>query len=37
MTDEPKTPRKIPEPSAIAGLVLFGVAGLRMKRRYCNG
>jgi aryl-phospho-beta-D-glucosidase BglC (GH1 family) len=37
VTDEPKTPRKIPEPSAIAGLVLFGVAGLGVKRRYCNG
>lgn len=34
VTDEPNRPRKIPEPSAIAGLVLFGVAGLRMKRRY---
>jgi hypothetical protein len=37
VTDEPKRPRKIPEPSAIAGLVLFGVAGLGVKRRYCNG
>lgn len=36
VTDEVETPRKIPEPSAIAGLVLLGVAGLRMKRRYCN-
>jgi hypothetical protein len=37
VTDEGETARKIPEPSAIAGLVLLGMAGLRMKRRYCNG
>ncbi|AFY83745.1 glycoside hydrolase family 5 protein [Oscillatoria acuminata] len=36
MTDEAKSPLKIPEPSAIAGLVLLGVSSLGMKRRYCN-
>ncbi|MCT7997262.1 glycoside hydrolase family 5 protein [Laspinema olomoucense] len=34
VTDEGETTRKIPEPSAIAGLLLLGVSGLRMKRRY---
>ncbi len=45
ITNEGETPREIPqpsarqipEPSAIAGLVLLGVAGLRVKRRYGHG
>ncbi len=33
-TEEVETPRQIPESSAIAGLILFGVAGLGAKSRY---
>lgn len=35
--ETPTTPRKIPEPSAIAGLGLLGVGGLGLKRRRSMG